>query len=606
MSRIHYVEIENFKTFSKKIRIDLGHPAVLIGPNNSGKTSVIQAISLWNRGVKAWYEKRGDPQKKEARERISAGINRLNILDVPVAETKFLWTGTHAMRGGASVKITINVGIEYKGGIRDCRFIFTYRDPEVIYSKPDEKTVQDDEFLQYAAGLQFFLLYPMSGIMSNISADTEETPYPDGRINLYLGQGQTAQVLRNICYKVIEEDQRRQTDDWKKIMSVMERIFLVRLNKPVFNETRGSLIMTYRQEGLESDLDISLAGRGLQQVLLILAFLYWHKSSVLMIDEPDAHLEILRQKQIYAILNTTALENQGQIIMATHSEAILDEAVDSNLTLLLQGEATNLAKQQEIKNALRTYGIEHYYKARVHPRILYIEGNTDIEILKALAIHTKNKEAESVLLGRLNVYYTRNIEPENTLPNQLDRIGGAFGNHFARFNTLRSFIPGLKAIAVFDSDNIIREDRIENNFAILYWKNYEVENCFISPQTLINYVSDVFRDDVGTLFQGEYIEHFKETVDSILLEDVFKGDRAQMEEYHKLGPGLKRTLLKTIKMSQFAEKVFKLYAETYSQPVLLNKGEFYRLVPFCPVDEIPAEVSEKLNILVRYLEYPQN
>jgi Fe-S cluster assembly ATPase SufC len=603
MYRIHYVEIENFKTFAKKIRIDLEHPAVLIGPNNSGKTSVIQAISLWSRGVKAWYEKRGDPQNKEGRERLSAGINRLNILDVPVAETRFLWTGTHAMRAKTFVKIVINVGIEYKDRVRDCRLIFTYRDPEVIYCKPDTETAEDDGFIRYAAGLQFFLLYPMSGIMSNISADTEETPLTDGRINLLLGQGQTAQVLRNICYKVIEQDDHHHSEDWEKISAIMRRIFLVELHRPVFNETRGSLMMTYRQDGLENDLDISLAGRGLQQVLLILAFLYWHKGSVIMIDEPDAHLEILRQKQIYAILNAAALENRGQVIIATHSEAILDEAVDTNLTLLLQGEAVNLAKQQEIKHSLRTYGIEHYYKARVHPRILYIEGSTDIEILKALARRTKNEAAERVLTGRLNVYYTRNIEPENTLDNQLDRIGGAFGNYTAHFNALKSFIPGLRALAIFDSDNTPRKNRIEDQFAVLYWKNYEVENCFLSPQVLVDYAASVFRDEAETLFEAEHMANFKETVDEILLEDVFGGDKAQLNDYAKLGPGLKRTLLQTIKMSLFAEKVFKRYAEKYSRQVLLHKGEFYRLVPFCPRGEIPDEVPEKLDMLVRYLAY---
>jgi predicted ATPase len=130
----------------------------------------------------------------------------------------------------------------------------------------------------------------MSGIMSNISADTEETPLADGRINLLLGQGQTTQVLRNICYKVIEQDEHNRSDDWEQINALMKRIFLVDLRRPMFNETRGSLMMTYRQEGLETDPDISLAGRGLQQVLLILAFLYWHKGSIIMIDEPDPPL----------------------------------------------------------------------------------------------------------------------------------------------------------------------------------------------------------------------------------------------------------------------------------------------------------------------------
>lgn len=43
---LHYLEIENFKRFGDKQRIELDHPAVLIGPNNCGKTSAIQALAL--------------------------------------------------------------------------------------------------------------------------------------------------------------------------------------------------------------------------------------------------------------------------------------------------------------------------------------------------------------------------------------------------------------------------------------------------------------------------------------------------------------------------------------------------------------------------------
>jgi hypothetical protein len=51
MKHLHYVEIENFKRYGKKQRIELDHPAVLIGPNNCGKTSVLQAIALWSIGL---------------------------------------------------------------------------------------------------------------------------------------------------------------------------------------------------------------------------------------------------------------------------------------------------------------------------------------------------------------------------------------------------------------------------------------------------------------------------------------------------------------------------------------------------------------------------
>ncbi|MDR1894809.1 MAG: ATP-binding protein, partial [Spirochaetales bacterium] len=418
--------------------------------------------------------------------------------------------------------------------------------------------------------------------------------------------GQTAQVLRNICYKVSEADAQNGTNDWGAIAEIMHRLFWITLNKPAFNESRGNLVLTYRSDTMDNRLDISLAGRGLQQILLILAYLYWHKDSVILIDEPDAHLEILRQKQIYALLRNTAQENKGQVIIATHSEAILDDAIDVNLTLLLNGKADDLAEKHNIRNALRTYGIEHYYKSKVHPRILYIEGSTDVEILKALALHTKNEKAEKVLNDRLNLYYTRNIEPEDTLDNQLDRINGFFRKHHGHFNALKTFVPELKGFALFDSDNIMRDDVITQDFATLYWKFYELENYFISPKALVEFAAARFGKAAGELFFEENLQTFIETVDEALLEAYFNHDREQLDGYNNMIPNLQRNFLSTKKISDFAENVFRRYGEKTHQPMLLTKGEFYRLVPFCPAAEIPKEVTEKLNLLAKYLEYPAN
>jgi hypothetical protein len=210
-------------------------------------------------------------------------------------------------------------------------------------------------------------------------------------------------------------------------------------------------------------------------------------------------------------------------------------------------------------------------------------------------------------MGKLNIYYIKNIEPEDTLNNQLDRIGGAFGNYISHFNALKEFVPGLRCFGLFDSDNLPKQDKREENMAILYWKDYEVENYFITPDVLLKYVTAQFNEDVGPLFintMPKNAQDFVDVINEVLLETVFNGDTDQLKEYQKASAGLKRTLLRSIKMSQFTEKVFYVYAKKYSQPVLLNKGEFYKLIPFCTVDEIPKEVHEKLDVLVEYLEYP--
>jgi ABC-type multidrug transport system ATPase subunit len=432
--------------------------------------------------------------------------------------------------------------------------------------------------------------------MSGIEID--EPLIQEGRINVLMGQGQTAQVLRNLCYKVLENENGQK--DWNVIVARMEKLFSVKLGKPDLDKNRGTIELHYEQSDIDSKLDIALAGRGLQQMLLVLSYLYSHKGSILLIDEPDAHLEILRQKQVYAILKDIAQDNKCQVIIATHSEVILDDAVDTDLTLLISGEAVNLATQQDIKSALKTYGIEHYYKAKVMPRLLYVNGSTDIAMLMELAKRLGHP-AYDVLSGKINYYYTKNDYPEDSLDNQLDRIGGAFKNHKNHFSTLSHYVQNLKGIAILDSDGKEIPDETQNNLTIVYWKNYELENYFITPEVILNYV-DSLHEENDTLFKQQQHEVMEQVINQWLLAQRFEGDKGQLAEFLKASKKFQQTVLKNVKMSGFAEQVFETYAKGSQQPILLNKGEFYQLVQHVNKNDIPQEVTEKLDLIVKCLQ----
>ena len=58
--------VRNFKRFTN-VEIELGSPVVFFGPNNSGKTSAMQALALWNIGLKRWNEKRSGKSTQEKR-----------------------------------------------------------------------------------------------------------------------------------------------------------------------------------------------------------------------------------------------------------------------------------------------------------------------------------------------------------------------------------------------------------------------------------------------------------------------------------------------------------------------------------------------------------
>ena len=58
--------VRNFKRFGEA-EIELGSPVVLIGPNNSGKTSAMQALALWDIGLRRWNERRAGRSAPERR-----------------------------------------------------------------------------------------------------------------------------------------------------------------------------------------------------------------------------------------------------------------------------------------------------------------------------------------------------------------------------------------------------------------------------------------------------------------------------------------------------------------------------------------------------------
>ena len=584
MRLLHYLEIENFKRFGDRQRIELDHPAVLIGPNNCGKTSAIQALALWSQAVQTWYDAR---KTSSAKERTATALNRLKIMAVPVRRTRFFWHNTVVRTGNKDIALTITVGIEFKGRVLALPMRFRNQGDELVYCAPDESVVANLEFLKYAASIRVELLYPMSGL------ETEEAILQPGRIDVLLGQGQTAQVLRNLCLMVARDT----PDDWGRIVALMQRLFNVTLETPQ-ETSRGAIEMHYKQPGVRDVLDVSSSGRGFQQMLLIFAYLYSHKGSVLLVDEPDAHLEILRQKQVYVLLRDIASENQSQVVMVTHSEVILDEALDNNLTLLMEGKTDDLARKPEIRNSLKYFGADHYIKARERGYVLYVEGGTDVDMLRALAERLKHPIA-AVWDERINTFYVQNSYPDISLESELERVEGGFGDTpRVHFNGLNGLLPDLKGLAILDNDGLNRQGSTEGRLTFTYWRRYEAENYFVTPDVLRRYA--LGDKAAPQLFDASELE-VDEVLDALVLEQVFESIEADFQAWKQAPPEAARIVWEAktqrLKLSTFAEEFFRRLAGRMSSSMLLTKGELHRLMAVVDPKTIPAEVSEKLDLL---------
>ena len=598
MRPLHYLEVRNFKQFGETQRIELDHPAVLIGPNNCGKTSVIQALALWSQAVKTWFERKGEAPPSR---RTATALNRLSIVFVPVPLTRHFWHNAVVRAARTDVMMEITLGVLHEGSVCPVTMIFRYRDTEVVYCTPDESTLANLGAIETAAGIGVRLLYPMSGI------DIEEPLLQPGRVDVLLGQGQTAQVLRNLCLMVSRDT----PEAWASIVQLMKRLFAIELDDP--KETvRGGVSLHYEESPVRQPLEIALAGRGLQQMLLILAYIHSHPRSVLLIDEPDAHLEILRQKQVYTLLRQVAAEHDSQVVIATHSEVVYAEALRDSLTLLLDGTVSRLPGRN-IRDTLTYYGTEHYVRARQRGHVLYVEGQTDFDILHALASRLKHPVAKIWENdGGINTYYTQDNFPARGVESELSRVEGGFGDPQSHFATIEAMLPGLKGLWIRDSDGRPREDTVDRGLLITSWRRYEIENYVVHPTILKRFAEEDISAWQRThpsepeFPRASLRESINRVLDEVVLEHVFDDDTRALSTWKRLDPEAARLLwlgqTNSVKLSHVAEQFFRLLGKALGIPMLLRKRNLYRLVSLLEPTDIPQEVSDKLDLLMELLQ----
>jgi energy-coupling factor transporter ATP-binding protein EcfA2 len=372
--------IRNFKKL-ENVRIELGQNVVFIGPNNSGKSTALQALTLWNFGLKRWNEKRLGKETPKTRPGVT--IDRRDLFAVPVPNANLLWRDLHVRdaqrhngkKGTQNVKIEIVVDGVTSEGPWTCGFEFDYANQESFYCRPLRTSDGTPMIVPEAAvGVDVVFLPPMSGLAAN------ETRLDPGAVNVRIGEGRTADVLRNLCYRVFVDT----PDRWERLSEHVRKLFGVVLDPPEYVVERGEISMTYR-EPRRIRLDLSSAGRGLQQTLLLLAYLYTNPSSILLLDEPDAHLEILRQRQIYQLLTEVAAQQDCQVVAASHSEVILNEAADRDVVVAFVGKPHRIDDRgSQLLKSLKSIGFEDYYQAEITGWVLYVEGSTDLAVLRAL------------------------------------------------------------------------------------------------------------------------------------------------------------------------------------------------------------------------------
>ena len=559
--------VRNFKRFGEAA-IELGSPVVFIGPNNAGKTSAMQALALWDIGLKRWNERRTGTAPKR---RPGVTVNRRDLFAIPLPAANLLWRElrTRIVRktGGQPLPDNVRIEIVVEGisGGRgwECGLEFDYANEESFYCRPlrlgEGRTPERMDVPEAAGAVEVAFLPPMSGLAAT------ETRLDPGAINVRVGEGRTAEVLRNLCYRIHDE----RPDAWERLKEQIGRLFGALLDAPRYVGERGEIAMSYREGGVR--LDLSASGRGLQQTLLILAYMYANPGAVLLLDEPDAHLEILRQRQIYRLITEAAAESGSQIVAASHSEVLLNEAAGKNTVIAFVGEPHRIDDRgSQVLKALRDIGYEQYVQAAQTGWVLYLEGSTDLAILQAFARRLGHEDAERAL-ERPFVRYVGDQPPQAS----------------RHYHGLREALPDLRGVALFDRRDAGPPD--DSRLRLLAWERREIENYLCSRATLEAYAREAAeRDAAGPLFAPTETTRHLEAMQAAIAEVERAGETL----------GLPSPWDADAKVSdEFLAPVFAAYYRNLGLPNLMDKSGFHELVGRVPAGEIPPEVAEKLDAI---------
>ena len=465
--------LRNFKSVGEQV-YDFTRFDLIVGRNNSGKSTVLQALAIWQYCVDEFHR-----SKRTG----STGIQVVlpNFTALPVPEFILLWKDktdrAYPLDKTAGKKkqefILIEILVEWQEAA-DAAGSFgvqlRYQSPQTIYAIP-------------AGGWAGFRALNLTGKLPRIAyvppfsgLEPTEKYLDKSPMRQQVGKGQPGSVLRNLLLRV-SQPQTRDSDepvrtqaesasDWKEIADIVRRWFSVKISPPSYESTKDVYItVEYAQSG--KDYDIISGGSGFHQTLTLLAFLYGYRPTTILLDEPDAHLHVNLQRAILDYFKRKSFELGTQFLIATHAEEFVRGVAVGQIVSLLDKAPRRVESNTAVIQAMSDLSNEEVTRLLGTPYIVYVEGEDDERILRAWAGACGAQAAIDKIC-----FKTMGGGSKKSMQEQAHR----------HFSALQQIIPGAKRWMLFDFDDETKAFHpAPDNPTLTEWRRRNIENYLLVP-----------------------------------------------------------------------------------------------------------------------------
>jgi energy-coupling factor transporter ATP-binding protein EcfA2 len=304
MTRLESVAIRRFKRI-EQIEIPLDDVTLLIGANNSGKSSILQAIHfavsiaqtarLVGEGV-AWRQ-----------DAFELSFNPSQLLYSPVADVLSLATGGTLLEPRAS---QIEMEFRAEGGARTLVGLRRGRNRNIAVSIAGRPIGEQ----------MMHLPQPFTVCAPGLAGVAKEERYMSpGVVRRIVARGDANLALRNVL-RMLRDDPAR----WNGSIANMRSIFSEIQIEIDFDANTDENIEVFFRFGAGPRFPIDAAGTSILQASQILAYISLFGPQVLILDEPNSHLHPDNQRVLCDLVSTLAAERGFQAIISTHSRHVLD------------------------------------------------------------------------------------------------------------------------------------------------------------------------------------------------------------------------------------------------------------------------------------------
>jgi predicted ATPase len=408
---IERVTFHRFKQFADRT-LEI-HPGVSLlgGGNNAGKSTILHGLAVWEFCRTAIEMERGAETFLAGEKRQGLGLGDDEFSPINVPSLKHLWTNLKSQKVDEPDGYTLKIRCEWQhdGADRHLEFGLSLANDRLFVKATSSDLAEGDRIPRLA------YLPPFAGMTDR------EARLRGALRRRRIGEGLAGAVLRNVLLdmqqrnfaerqrlrgtksKISDPDLRglRTSDPWELLQQNLRSTFGAELDITPFREEYHSYIQVQVLKGTVDGFklkrhsgynarDLMVEGSGFLQWLSVFALAIDPEINVLLLDEPDAHLHSSLQEQLLDSLRTIAAGTDKQVLVATHSSEILRNAEPTDILHVRAGGKGGRYLFEERQKVGLLAGMGSDYAPRVDrakrtKRILFVEGRSDVPILKVLA-----------------------------------------------------------------------------------------------------------------------------------------------------------------------------------------------------------------------------